>query len=134
MRESRMPPMVEKQSLEDALKDIPKWTPPPDEPKEPQSDNTGSTGSQRLDDALKDIPRYDPNAPEEPIPPEEPELPVIHLPQAKKNPAPWIVKLSVWTGILGSIAGMLSLFQPQYKPAVMAVVAILKAIFTALGA
>ena len=125
-----MPPAIEKQSLEDALKDIPKWTPPPDEPQEPEPDNTGSTGSDRLDDALKDIPKYDPNAPvEEP----QPELPVIHLPQEKKNPAPWIVKLSVWVGILSSVAGVVSWLQPQYKPVVAAVFAILKGIFTALG-
>ena len=67
----------------------------------------------------------------EPVP--KPSLPEIHLPQEKKNPAPTLVKFSVWFGILATAAGAASFFFPQAKPIVAIVVALVQSILKALG-
>ena len=77
-------------------------------------------------------------APPPPMPPKvepvpKPSLPEIHLPQEKKNPAPALVKFSVWFGILATAAGAASFFFPQAKPIVAIVVALVQSILKALG-
>jgi hypothetical protein len=72
--------------------------------------------------------------PPPPEPPKvEPKLPQIKLPQEKKNPAPTLVKFSVWFGILATAAGAASFFFPQAKPIVAIVVALVQSILKALG-
>ena len=81
---------------------------------------------------LPKIPPPPPMPPKvEPVP--KPSLPEIHLPQEKKNPAPTLVKFSVWFGILATAAGAASFFFPQAKPIVAIVVALVQSILKALG-
>ena len=82
--------------------------------------------------------------PPKPEPPPQPKPKPVELPPKeepkkqeepakKQNPDPWIVKTGVWVGILGSVATVVSLFVPQAKPFVVAIVAVLKGIISALG-
>jgi hypothetical protein len=80
-----------------------------------------------------ELPRIPPPPPEPPKAEPKPSLPKIELPQEKKNPAPALVKFSVWFGILATAAGAASFFFPQAKPIVAIVVALVQSILKALG-
>jgi hypothetical protein len=81
-----------------------------------------------------ELPRIPPPPPEPPkVEEPKPSLPKIELPQEKKNPAPALVKFSVWFGILATAAGAASFFFPQAKPIVAIVVALVQSILKALG-
>jgi hypothetical protein len=75
-------------------------------------------------------------APPPPEPPKveaKPSLPQIKVPQEKKNPAPALVKFSVWFGILATAAGAAAFFFPQAKPIVAIVVALVQSILKYFG-
>jgi len=82
-----------------------------------------------------ELPRIPPPNPEPPVVVVvEPKLPEIKLPQeAKKNPAPALVKFSVWFGILATAAGAAAFFFPQAKPIVAIVVALVQSILKYFG-
>ena len=81
---------------------------------------------------LPKIPPPPPMPPKvEPVP--KPSLPEIHLPQEKKNPAPALVKFSVWFGILATAAGAAAFFFPQAKPIVAIVVTLVQSILKYFG-
>ena len=74
-----------------------------------------------------------------PPPPEptkvEAKLPTIKLPQVsvKKNPAPALVKFSVYFGMIATVLGGISWFVPVMKPWVLAIVPIIETILKLLG-
>ena len=80
-------------------------------------------------EALKKPP---PIEPPKPIPPEpKPEEP---KPEKPKNPSPGLVRFGVWFGIISSVVGVVAWFVPSLKPWVAAIVPIIRAILSALGA
>ena len=92
----------------------------------------------KLDASRAKEPQLPKIPPPPPAPPpvvvvENPKLPEVRLPQEKKNPAPTLVKFSVWFGILATAAGAASFFFPQAKPIVAIVVALVQSILKALG-
>jgi len=75
-----------------------------------------------------------PPTPEPPKVEEPKKLPEIHLPQEpKKNPAAWLVKFSVYFGIVSTVVGVVAWFVPGAKPWVAVIVPVIQAILKAFG-
>jgi hypothetical protein len=75
-------------------------------------------------------------APPPPMPPKveaKPSLPEVKVPQEKKNPAPALVKFSVYFGMIATVLGAISWFVPVMKPWVLAIVPIIETLLKLLG-
>jgi hypothetical protein len=82
---------------------------------------------------LPTIPPPNPEPP--PVVVEEPKkLPEVPVPkEPKKNPAPGLVKFSVYFGMIATAAGAAAFFFPQAKPIVAIVVALVQSILKYFG-
>jgi hypothetical protein len=91
----------------------------------------------RLEESRKDKPiPIEPPKPTPtplPIPDPIPEPKPEPKPPEKKNPPAWLVKFSVWFGIIGMAVTAASLFFPQLKM-LAPIVALIKALLAAFGA
>jgi hypothetical protein len=92
----------------------------------------------RLEESRKDKPiPIEPPKPTPtplPIPAPIPEPKPDPKPEQPKNPSPGLVRFGVWFGIISSVVGVVAWFVPALKPWVAAIVPIIRAILSALGA
>jgi hypothetical protein len=80
------------------------------------------------------LPTIPPPPPEPPKVEEPKKLPEVKVPkEPKKNPAPWLVKASVWFGIVSTVVGAVAWFVPGAKPWVAVIVPVIQAILKAFG-
>lgn len=84
-----------------------------------------------------ELPKIEPPPPTPPpvvVEEPKPKLPEVRLPQEpKKNPAAWLVKFSVWFGIVSTVVGAVAWFVPGAKPWVAVIVPVIQAILKAFG-
>jgi hypothetical protein len=85
-------------------------------------------------EALKKPPPIEPPKPVPPPLPKPEPKPPEPKPEQPKNPSPGLVRFGVWFGIISSVVGVVAWFVPALKPWVAAIVPIIRAILSALGA